>query len=163
MKKLAIYPGTFDPPTNGHLDIIKRALKIFPSLLVAVADRGAGEMFSSVQRVAMLKKALAGVKRVQIETFSGLLTDYAQKKDALVVVRGLRVISDFEYEFQMALMNRRLKNGFEVMFLPPSEEYSFLSSSLVKEIASYGGDVSQFVPPGVNRLLKDKLERVKNG
>jgi pantetheine-phosphate adenylyltransferase len=157
MKQIAIYPGTFDPPTNGHLDIIKRANGVFTKLVVAVVSRGPGTMFSAAERVRMLKKALAGQPNLEIETFSGLLTDYAQRRKATVVIRGLRVISDFEYEIQMALMNRRLKKDFEVMFLPPSEEYSFLSSSLVKEIASHGGDISEFVPAGVGQQLKKKL------
>ncbi len=157
MSRVVLYPGTFDPPTNGHLDIIKRVLKVFPRILVAVARLSGETMFNTKERVKMLEEALAGVKGVEVESFSGLLTAYAEKKKALFVVRGLRVISDFEYEFQMALMNRRLKSDFEVVFMPPSEEFSFLSSSLVKDVASHGGNVRDFVPPGVYTRLKEKI------
>ena len=156
MKKLAIYPGTFDPPTNGHLDIIRRALKVFSGLVVAVAQ-DEQTLFSTRERAKMLQQALRGVKGVSVESFPGLLTSYVEKKRATVVVRGLRVISDFEYEFQMALMNRRLKKDFEVVFLPPSEEFSFLSSSLIKDIAAHGGDIRPFVPRSVYAMLRKRL------
>ena len=156
MPKAAIYPGTFDPLTNGHIDIIVRAKKLFPNLIVAVADGGKDTLFSTEDRLKMVNEALKKVKGVKVEVLSGLLTDFMEKSSSMVVVRGLRVISDFEYEFQMALMNRRLKKDFEVVFLPPSEEYSFLSSSLVKEVSSLGGKVRPFVPPNVFKALKRK-------
>ena len=157
MPKLAIYAGTFDPPTNGHLDIIRRARKLFPRLLVAIAADGKDTMFSPEERKEMLQEATKGQK-VKVEVFRGLLTSYAARKGALTVVRGLRAVSDFEYEFQMALMNRSLKNSFEVVFLTPSEEYLFLSSSLVKEVSRHGGDISKFVPANVYQSIKAKIK-----
>ena len=159
MKKRAVYPGTFDPVTYGHIDLIKRAAKIFEETVVAVADNpGKEPLFSREQRVLMLKKATAGIKGVKIDSFNDLMVDYAQRKKADVVIRGLRMISDFEYEFQMALTNRKLNNKIEIIFMMPNESYSFLSSKLIKEIGKLGADVSSFVPPYVAKELKKILK-----
>ena len=134
--------------TNGHLDILKRSLEVFDRIIVAVAVASPKDTFFSPEdRVEMLKSAASGLDGVEIIPFSGLLVEFAREKGAIAVIRGLRVVSDFEYEFQMALMNRRLDRELETVFLMPSEEYTYLSSSLIKEIASAGGDISQFVPP----------------
>ncbi|MCX7661700.1 MAG: pantetheine-phosphate adenylyltransferase, partial [Candidatus Omnitrophica bacterium] len=147
MCQRAIYPGTFDPITFGHLDLIKRARRIFSEVIVAVAIKPSKEtLFNFKERFSLVKKVTEGIEGVTVEGFRGLIVDYAQKRDIRVLIRGLRMISDFEYEFQMALMNRRLKEKIEVIFLMPSESYSYISSKLLKEIASLGGDLSQFVP-----------------
>jgi pantetheine-phosphate adenylyltransferase len=146
--KTGIYAGTFDPVTNGHLDILKRSLEVFDRIIVAVAGAGPKDaLFSPEDRVEMLESAASDLDGVEVILFSGLLVEFAREKGATAIIRGLRVISDFEYEFQMALMNRRLDRELETVFLMPSEEYAYLSSSLIKEIASAGGDISQFVPP----------------
>jgi pantetheine-phosphate adenylyltransferase len=156
--KTALFPGAFDPVTNGHLDLMERALRLFDRLVVAVAHReDKGVLFSVEERLEMLREVTKGMGNVQITHFSGLLVDFATQSKADVVVRGLRFISDFEYEFQMALMNRRLSDCFETVFLMPSEQYSYLNSSLAKEIARMGGSVSQFVPPFVEGRLRSKL------
>ena len=158
MKK-AIYPGTFDPVTFGHIDLIKRALEIFDGLIVAVADNSRKKtLFSKEERVGMLKKATAGLEGVIVDDFSGLVTNYAKKKKIDVILRGIRAFSDFEYEFRMALTNRKLMPDIETMFLMPSEEYSYFSSNLIKEAASLGGDVSSFVPDFVAQELKKRLD-----
>ncbi len=155
MANIAIYPGTFDPVTNGHIDLILRARKIFSGLIVAVAcNPSKHTMFSSKERVDMLKKSVKGVK---VEEFEGLVVDYARKRKAKVLIRGLRMISDFEYEFQMALTNRKLAKDIETFFLMPHESYCFLSSKLIKETAYLGADVSCFVPGLVEKALKNKL------
>lgn len=153
-----IYPGTFDPITLGHVDIARRAADLCESLIVAVAEaHHKRTVFSVPERVDMVKKALAELPNVQVMSFGGLLVDFARKVGARAVVRGLRAVSDFEYEFQMAWMNRRLCPMLETVFLMPSEEYAFLSSSLVKEIAALGGDVSSMVPPCVAKRLVEAL------
>ena len=158
MKKRVVYPGTFDPITYGHIDIIKRAAKISDEIIVAVADNAAKNPLLSIQeRVSLLNKAVAKMKNVKVESFSELMVDYVKRKEVHVVVRGLRMISDFEYEFQMALTNRKLNPNIEVIFLMPNQSYSFLSSKLIKEIAVLGADLSEFVPPFVERKLKEKL------
>jgi pantetheine-phosphate adenylyltransferase len=158
--RLGLYAGTFDPVTNGHLDILSRSLSIFDSIIIGVADTTPKNTFFSLQeRLEMLRVAIAGIKHVEVQPFSGLLMDFAADRGAAAIIRGLRVISDFEYEFQMALMNRRLNNRVETVFLMPSEEYTYLSSSLVREIASAGGDISQFVPEIVAVKLGEKLKR----
>ncbi len=155
--RIAIYPGTFDPITDGHLDIIKRASKLFSSVIVSVATNMKKKpMFSTTERVKMIKESVQNIKNVSVDTFSGLSIDYCNKKNSYILIRGLRAISDFENEFQMALMNRKIDNNIETVFLMPSEEYTYLSSSLVKEIASLNGDISNFVSNYVNKKMKEK-------
>jgi pantetheine-phosphate adenylyltransferase len=156
--KIGLYAGTFDPVTNGHLDILTRSLAVFDKVIVAVAESTPKDTFFSIQeRVEMVKEAAADLPDIEVTPFSGLLVRFAREKGATAVIRGLRAISDFEYEFQMALMNRRLDRELETVFLMPSEEYTYLNSSLVKEIASTGGDVSQFVPQIVVAMLRRRL------
>ena len=160
MTRRAIYPGTFDPVTYGHLDVIKRAAALYDKVFIAVAQSDEkSPLFSVEERVAMITEAVAGIANVEVEAFEGLVVDYAVKKSAKVVVRGLRMISDFEYEFQMALTNRKLNLDIETVFMMPNESYSYLSSKLIKEIALLGADVSEFVPGNVEKKLKEKLER----
>lgn len=160
MKTIAVYPGSFDPVTNGHLDIIKRALKIFDRVIVAVAHNTEKRpLFDVPERVAILKRSLKGLKRVEVDEFDSLVVDYVKKKKATVVVRGLRMISDFEYEFQMALTNRKLSSDIETIFMMPSESYSYLSSKLIKEAASLGASLKGFVPHFVEKEIKKKLKR----
>ncbi len=161
MCQIAIYPGTFDPVTYGHIDLIKRAREIFSEVIVAVAHNPYKKpLFSAKERVAMLKKAVAGLETVAVEDFDGLVVDYARKRKAKVLIRGLRMISDFEYEFQMALTNRKLSPDIETIFLMPHESYSYLSAKLLKEAASLGADLSCFVPDFIERALKNKLRKV---
>lgn len=158
--KVAVYPGTFDPVTNGHIDIIKRALKIFDKLIVLVAIHpNKKTLFTLNERLSMLKKSLKNLKNVVIDHWDGILIDYIREKNSTAIVRGMRAISDFEYEFQMALMNRNLFPEIEIIFLFPDEKYTYLSSSIVKELALFGKDVTNFVPEVVNRKLKEKFRR----
>lgn len=160
MKRIAVYPGTFDPVTNGHLDLVERSLRIFDQIIVAVAENPRkAPLFSLAERVALFEKATAKYDRVVIEGFDGLLVDYVKQKKATGIIRGLRAVSDFELEMQMALMNRRLDNTIETVFLMPNEEYSFITSTIVKEAASYGGDVSSLVPAVVVAKLKKRFGR----
>lgn len=155
--KIAIYPGTFDPITMGHLDVASRALKLVDKLIVAVADvPHKTPTFTCAQRVEMVQSSLkeCGLE-VEVDSFDGLLMDYAREKGAQMVIRGLRAMSDFEYEFQMALMNRKMAPEIEEVFLTGDQRYIFLSSSLVREVASLGGDVSEFVAPSVEKVLMD--------
>jgi pantetheine-phosphate adenylyltransferase len=157
--RIGIYAGTFDPVTNGHLDILNRSLAVFERIIVGVADTTPKDTFFSLEdRLEMLKVATSGMKNVEIRPFSGLLVRFAKDQGAIALIRGLRVVSDFEYEFQMALMNRRLHPELETVFLMPSEEYTYLSSSLIKEIAVTGSDVSQFVPQVVADKLKERIK-----
>lgn len=161
MCQRAIYPGTFDPVTYGHIDLIKRAQEVFSEVIVAVAHNPhKTPLFSSSERVAMLRKATQGMAGVEVDDFQGLVIDYAHRKHAHVLIRGLRMLSDFEYEFQMALTNRKLSGDIETIFLMPHESYSYLSSRLLKEAASLGADLSSFVPDYVGQALKRKLQRV---
>jgi len=154
----AIYPGTFDPLTRGHEDLVRRASTLFDSLILAVADSKAKRTFFTLQeRVEMAREVLGGVKNVQIVGFSGLLIEFVRQHGARVVLRGLRAVSDFEYEFQLAGMNRSLYPDFETIFLTPSEQHMFISATLVREIAALGGDVSKFVDPRVEARLKRKV------
>jgi len=160
--RIAIYPGTFDPITNGHIDIIKRALKIFDKVIITVARNSAKDpLFSEEERLAMIQEAVRHLKGVEVDTFDGLLVRYARRKKATAFVRGLRAISDFEYELQMALMNRKLNEDLVTVFLMPNEKYTYLDSSIVREIASHHGNVSKFVPPHVLRELKKKFSHKK--
>ena len=157
--KIAIYPGTFDPITFGHIDVLERAAEIFDKVIIAVSTQsGKHPMFSLDERVAMIRKILKRKKNVRVESFSGLLMDFAKKKKAIAVVRGLRAVSDFEYEFQMAGMNRYLLPDVETLFLTPSDQYQFISGTFVREIASMGGDVSKFVFPSVEKWLVKKIQ-----
>ncbi len=159
MKTIAIYPGTFDPITNGHIDIIERASEIFSKVIVAIACNSAKQpLFSTEERVEMITNAVKHLKNVSVDNFEGLLVNYAVAKKANVLVRGLRAVSDFEYEFQMALTNRKLEESVSTVFLMPHEKYTYLSSSLVREIAAFSGDVSGFVPAFVNKKLKQKFK-----
>lgn len=161
MCQTAIYPGTFDPVTNGHIDLIKRAQEVFSEVIVAVAaNPQKGPLFSVNERVEMLKKATTGLKGVEVTAFDGLVVDYARKRKSKVLIRGLRMLSDFEFEFQMALTNRKLSPDIETIFLMPHESYSYLSSKLLKETAALGADLSNFIPDFVEKALKEKL-RVK--
>ena len=155
MLRTAIYPGTFDPITNGHADLVHRAAACFDRVLIAVAGSTAkATRFSVDERVVLAREAMREVENVAIEPFDGLLVDFARKRGARVILRGLRAVSDFEYEFQLASMNRKLAPGIETMFLTPDEGYTFISSSLVREIAALGGEVGGFVHPAVEAALK---------
>jgi pantetheine-phosphate adenylyltransferase len=157
--KIAIYPGTFDPITYGHIDVIERAREIFDRVIVMVARNTSKiTLFSTEERVAMIKNVVKKFKNVEVESFEGLLVNFARKKKAIAVVRGLRAVSDFEYEFQMALTNRKLAKEITTVFLMPHEKYTYLNSSLVREIALMGGDVSEFVPTIVQKALKGKIK-----
>jgi pantetheine-phosphate adenylyltransferase len=156
--KRAVFAGTFDPVTNGHLDLMQRALRMFDHLTVAVAERvEKGVVFTQEERVAMIREATSTLDRISVEPFAGLLVDFAKERKIPVLVRGLRFISDFEYEFQMALMNRRLAAEIETVFLMPSETYTYVNASLVKEIARYGGAIQGLVPPNVESLLRKRV------
>ena len=154
---IAVYPGSFDPPTNGHIDIIGRAAKIFPKVIVAITHNyNKNHMFTLEERLSMMKDSVSDIKNVKVSSFSGLLVDYLNKIDSFCIVRGLRALSDFEYEFQMALMNRKLKKDVETIFLMPDQEYTFLSSSMVREIAYLGGQFKNFVPGNVYKKIISK-------
>jgi len=156
----AIYPGSFDPVTNGHLDVIQRAARIFKHVIVAVADNTAKKVLLTMEeRVDLLREVTKGIKNVSVETFNSLVIEYARKKRINVLIRGLRMTSDFDYEFQIALTNRRLAEDIETVFLMPSEHVSFVSSTLLKEIAGLNADISSFVPRVVERKLKEKVKR----
>lgn len=155
---IAICPGSFDPVTVGHIDIIARAAKIFDKVFVAVLHNPKKHpAFTEEERVNMLRKATAGMSNVEVESWGGLLTDYAAQKGAGVIVKGLRAVSDYEYEFQMALANRKLRPEIETVFLTTSSENMFLSSSVVKQIASFGGDISGFVPAELREIISERL------
>lgn len=156
--RIAIYPGTFDPITNGHLDILKRSLKLFDKIILAVAKNGEkGTLFPLKERVEMIKDATESLERIEVDSFDCLLVEYAKRKKASVIIRGIRAYSDFEYEFQMALMNRRLHPEIETVFLMPTEQFSYLSSTLIKEIVSLGGEMGELVPDAVQKKLKGKF------
>lgn len=155
--RIAIYPGSFDPPTNGHIDIIERARQVFDRVVVAVLRNPRKEpMFSVAERFEMLADAIGEDEGVEVVAFDGLLVDAARKYDAHAIIRGLRAVSDFEYEFQMALMNRQLDDQVETLFMVPHAAYTYLSSSLIKEVAGLGGSVSDLVPAGVQRRLLER-------
>jgi len=154
-----VYPGTFDPITRGHEDVVRRAAGLFGEVVVAVAASRSATLFTLDERVAMAREVFAGLDNVKVEGFDNLLMSYVRSKNARVVLRGLRAVSDFEYEFQMAGMNRTLHPDVETMFLTPAEQYTFISASIVREIARFGGDVSKFVSPLVAEKLKEKYQR----
>ena len=159
--RTVIYPGSFDPLTNGHLDVIERATKLFDKVIVAVASSESKHpLFTLKERVRMVAASVRRLPHVEADSFDGLLVDYVEQRKAQAVIRGLRAVSDFEFEFQMALMNRKLNERIETIFMMPKDTYTFLSSRIVKEIASLGGDVSAFVPTHVRTALVDKLRPV---
>ena len=161
MKKIAIYPGTFDPFTAAHIDIVKRAHRIFDEIIVAVApSQRKSPLFTLEERLNMIGQCIGGLGGVRTEAFHGLLVEYVEAKQGVAIIRGLRAVSDFEYEMQMALMNRRLNHDIETVFLMPSEEYSFLTSTMVKEVSSFGGSVKGLVPEIVEKALKDKFKTI---
>ena len=154
----ALYPGSFDPPTNGHIDLIQRGAKLFEHLTVAVLNNSAkNPFFTADERVEMLRESVAAIGNVSVATFDGLMVNFARSLGCTAVLRGIRAISDYEYEFQMALMNRRLAPEIETVFLQPAGRYSFVSSRMLKEVAKFGGDVTGLLPPNVVRRLKSRL------
>ena len=156
-KRIAIYPGTFDPVTLGHIDVLQRAARIFDKVVISVSESSSKKtLFNLEERIELIKKAARNIKNIEVDKFNGLLVKYAEKKKAGAVIRGLRAVSDFEYEFQMALTNRKMSAKVETVFFMPNEKYSFISSTLVKEIASLGGDFKSFVPEAVWQQLKKK-------
>jgi pantetheine-phosphate adenylyltransferase len=158
MSVSALYPGTFDPPTNGHLDLIERGAKLFDHLIVAILNNpGKDPLFTVEERVEMLKESTVALKNVSVATFDGLMVEFARQQGVSAVLRGIRAISDYEYEFQMALMNRRLAPEIETVFLQPAGRYSFVSSRMLKEVFSFGGDVSGLVPPNVLKRLRGRM------
>lgn len=158
MKKIAVYPGSFDPVTNGHLDIIQRALEFVDELIVALlVNPEKTPLFSVKERLQLIKEVIPNDTRIQIEQFDGLLVDFASSRNARMIIRGLRAVTDFDYEFQMSLMNRRLEPQIETIFLVPAEQYTYVSSKLVKEIAAHGGAIKGLVPRAVEEKLRQKL------
>ena len=155
MKKIAIYPGSFDPITNGHLDLIKRASKLFDEVIIAITQNANKSSFLSIdQRVDAVKKSITSLNNTRVLSFDSLLVDFAREHNAQIIIRGLRAVSDFEYEFQLSGMNKRLNPGIETLFMTPSEEFANISSSLVREIYTLGGDISAFVPDTVKIILQ---------
>jgi len=159
MHRIAIYPGSFDPVTNGHLDILERGLTLFDKIIVAIlVNPGKSSLFSVEERVDMLEASTKKLKNIEIDQFDGLLVDYAHKRKAQAILRGMRAVSDFEYEFQLALMNRRFNRDIQTVFLMTGLRWIFTSSSIIKEAASFGGDINGMVPPYVHKKLKLKFE-----
>lgn len=158
--KVAVYPGTFDPVTLGHLDVVKRACRLFDRVIVAVAERkDKRPLFALEERIELVRRSVAGLPRVEVKGFTGLLVDFVRQEQACAVVRGLRAVMDFDYEFQMAMTNRKLAAELETVFFVPSEKYFYLSSSLVRELAAAHGQLSCFVPEPVERALREKFRR----
>jgi pantetheine-phosphate adenylyltransferase len=156
-----VYPGTFDPFTKGHEDLVRRAAKVFPSVVVGVAEsRGKKPFFELTERIELAREVLAPFPNVEVQGFDGLLMEFLQRTGSNIILRGLRAVSDFEYEFQMAGMNRNLHPHVETIFLTPSDQYMFISATMVREIAWFGGDVSQFVQPSVNARLAEKIAQL---
>ncbi len=162
MHNVAIYPGSFDPATFGHLNIIDRASTIFENIIVSVVNnQNKNTLFNLEERVLMLREIYSNNKNIRVESFDGLLVDFVKKNNSKIIVRGLRAVSDFEYELQLALTNRKISDNIETVFLMPNEEYTYLSSSLVKEVAKLGGDISSFVHPTIEKKLKDYFSNVR--
>ena len=162
MSVQALYPGTFDPPTNGHVDLIQRGAKIFSHLTVAILNNPVkNPLFTVEERVEMMREATHSLHNVSVATFNGLMVEFARHEGATAILRGIRAISDYEYEFQMALMNRRLAPEIETVFLQPAGRYSFVRSSMVKEVFSLGGDISGLVPPNVLKRLRHRINNKK--
>ena len=160
MSKLAVVPGSFDPITNGHLDIIKRGAKVFGEVNVVIMNNSAkNSLFSVEERIALIKEVTASIPNVKVETSAGLMIDYAKSVGATAVIRGLRAVSDFEYEMQITSMNRVLDESIETFFIMTNNQYSFLSSSIVKEVAKYGGDISELVPRQVEEALSERFNK----
>ena len=160
--RTAIYPGSFDPLTNGHLDVIERAAKLFDQVIVAIANNDTkNPLFTLAERRDLVNRSLSLLKNVETDTFDGLLVEYVERRSGQAILRGLRAVSDFEFEFQLALMNRKLNERVETIFMMPKDTYTFLSSRIVKEIARLGGDVSAFVPSHVREALTKKLAKVR--
>ena len=158
--KIAVYPGTFDPITNGHIDIINRGLRIFDKIIVTVAvNPGKSPLFNLEERIEMIEQSVGNVENVEVAQFQGLIADYLKSVDAIAMIRGLRAISDFEYEFQMSLMNRKLNDKVETVFLMPAQEYIHLNSTLIKEVSSFNGDITEYVPKNVEDKLNEKFGR----
>ena len=162
-KRIAIYPGTFDPITNGHIDVVDRANKMFDSVIIAIAQNpGKKELFSVEERKEMICVATQAMENIEVDAFEGLLVEYASMRNAVAIIRGLRAISDFEYELQMAMMNRNLRENIATVFLMPHEKYIYLNSSIINDVASYGEDISHLVPDIVVRKLKEKFQHISN-
>ena len=160
--RTAIYPGSFDPLTNGHLDVIERAAKLFDQVIVAIANNDTkNPLFTLAERRDLVNRSVSLLKNVETDTFDGLLVEYVERRSGQAILRGLRAVSDFEFEFQLALMNRKLNERVETIFMMPKDTYTFLSSRIVKEIARLGGDVSAFVPPHVGEALTKKLAKAR--
>ncbi len=158
--KIAVYPGTFDPITNGHIDIINRGLRIFDKIIVTVAvNPGKTPLFSLEERIEMIEQSIGNVENVEVAQFQGLIADYLKSVNAIAMIRGLRAISDFEFEFQMSLMNRKLNEDVETVFLMPAQEYIHLNSTLIKEVSSFNGDITEYVPKNVEDKLNEKFGR----
>ena len=163
MTRLAIYPGTFDPITNGHLDIVQRASHIFDKIVICIAENVLKTpLFTIEERSELAISSVAGEDHISVETFGGLLAEYARMQNATAIIRGLRAVKDFEYEFQMALMNKSLYPEVETIFLMPSERFTFVNSSIVREVARLGGDVTSYVPPNVAAALKEKYAHIRS-
>ncbi len=158
MQRIAVYPGSFDPVTNGHIDIVERGLKLFDKIIVAILHNSSKEfLFPVEERMEMIEMSFKNIPNIEVDTFDGLLVDYAKKKNANTILRGMRAVSDFEYEFQLALMNRRLSREIQTVFLMTGLRWIFTSSSIIKEAARYGGNIEGMVPPVVNNKLKEKF------
>jgi len=163
MKRIAIYPGSFDPVTNGHVDIVRRGKTLFDQIIVAILHNPNKEsLFTVNERMFMLKDSMKGISGITFDTFGGLLVDYAKECGADAILRGMRAVSDFEYEFQLALMNRKLNRDIQTVFLMTGLRWIFTSSSIIKEAAQFGGDIADMVPPIVNRMIKERYGTDKN-
>ena len=158
--RIALCPGSFDPVTNGHVDVVERAAKLFDKVIVVVlTNTGKNPIFTAEQRVDFLRRSLEHLENVEVDAYSGLLADYAREKNAVAIVKGLRAVTDFEYEFQMALINKKLNETIDTLFLTTKMEYMYLSSSVVREVASFGGDISQFVPNAIREDIQKLLRK----